>query len=41
MHYDSTAQNSLVAKKGRSIDRYLRRKIIEERLNQMGLNNDF
>lgn len=42
MHYDSTAQNSLVAKKrvGLLIDTF-RRKIIEERLNQMGLNNDF
>ncbi len=42
MHYDSTTQNSLVAKKrvGLLIDTF-RRKIIEERLNQMGLNNDF
>lgn len=42
MHYDSTAQNSLVAKKrvGLLIDTF-RREIIEERLNQMGLNNDF
>ncbi|HNR65833.1 MAG TPA: hypothetical protein PKJ95_06045, partial [Atribacterota bacterium] len=42
MHYDSTAQNSLVAKKRVSllIDAF-RRKIIEERLNKIGLNSDF
>ena len=42
MHYDSTAQSSLVAKKRVTalIDTY-RRNIIEERLNKIGLNNDF
>ena len=42
MHYDSTAQHSLVAKKRVTalIDTY-RRNIIEERLNKIGLNNDF
>jgi sodium transport system permease protein len=42
MHYDSTAQHSLVAKKRVTalIDTY-RRNIIKERLNKIGLNNDF
>ena len=42
IHYDSTAQHSLVAKKRISalMDTY-RRNIIEERLNKIGLNNDF
>ncbi len=42
MHYDSTAQSSLVAKKRVTalINTY-RRNIIEERLNKIGLNNDF
>ncbi len=42
MHFDSTAQSSLVAKKRVTalIDTY-RRNIIEERLNKIGLNNDF
>ena len=42
LYFDSTAQSSLVAKKRVSllIDT-LRRNIIEERLNQIGLKNDF
>jgi sodium transport system permease protein len=42
LYFDSTAQSSLVAKKRVSllIDTF-RRNIIEERLNQIGLKNDF